>query len=300
MKWSQYRAEHKYNNPDSQTSDKTKNGWLIFLLYATWVITILLDLYSLLEWCEAIDDFVFFLVLIMFIWIIIPCVIIWIVGFVMSWFQKEKAWKGLRWAGIAAILLLVSTCYSPNGRDIADYMAKTYEQHEADMKELIRYTSDACDSNCHLRLEWEHGTLGSSSSAYKATCSHTARGKSEIMQMAGITREEFETIRKLVKRCNCIGIEIDKRIEADEIDEYGRYNRVAHTINFQRRGMGLYSFMLYDKAQLEEVTSTFGRPIRYNDSTFFLFEGGAIGPQDWDDDYRKEKEHQFLEKQNKQ
>lgn len=286
MKWNKYKAGRKPIASVSTANTSNRRKTLIFMRYATWLITILLAILGIIEWVGKVNDTIFVFVFLGLIWVVAPCIILWLVGFVMSWSQKDKAWKWLRWGCVATILLLASTCYSPGHRDIADYMAKTYEKHSADMKELVDYTYQACDSNCILRLEWENSRL--SSVAYKDALSY------EIIQTPGLTPEELATIRKLVRRCNCIGIEIDKSQQTSTIlYATNVYNRHSSTILFQRRGFGLYSFILFDEAQLDTVTSTWGIPIRYNDSTFFLFEGGAVGPQDWDAAYRQEKEQKF-------
>lgn len=291
MKWSRYRTEQesKYRTEQESTVSDTvaREETHIFMRNATCVISILLVLYCILEWLGGVDDMLFFFVFVMFIWLIVPCAILWLTGFVMSWFQKDRTWRWLRWGCMATILLVASTCYSPHNRDMADYMAKTYEKHSADMMELIDYTNRACDANCLLRLEWEKGNLASSSFVYTERQNNVG-GEAEIMRVAGITPEELATIRKMVRRCNCIGIEIDKCLENGAVDGCDRNARVL----FQRRALCMYSFMLYDKAQLDTVRSRCV-PIRYNDSTFFLFEGGAIGPQDWEADYRQKKELKF-------
>lgn len=275
--------------------DRPKCG---FMLYTSWVVTILMVINAIVEWC-GINGELFLASILFLYWLMIPLVVLWIAGFVMSWFQKHKYWKRLRWAWIGSVLILAATSHGPKNRDIVEYMAETYEEHSAELKELIIYTDEACDSACYLRLEWEGRTLASCSYAYRPndlSQKGGGRGKEAILQETGITHEELENIRKMAKKCNCIGIEIDKRVKRVAEEEMGCYSDVVHLINFQRRGMGMYSFQLFDEGidstQANEIADD-THTIRYNDSTYFLFEGGAIGTNSWDSDYKQEKELQF-------
>lgn len=90
MKWSRYRTEQesKYRTEQESTVSDTiaREETHIFMRNATCVISILLVLYCILEWLGGVDDMLFFFVFVMFIWLIVPCAILWLTGFVMSWF----------------------------------------------------------------------------------------------------------------------------------------------------------------------------------------------------------------------
>lgn len=253
-----------------------------------WVATLLCIAFCICSWTFE-SDLWFFAVLLFAGWAVLPIVLVGFVAFVMSWWQKHRMWKRLRLLGCLAIVALVVSSFSPHDRDIANFMASNYQKHSQEMEDLISYTEAACDSSCFLILEWEHGRL--SSSTYACRDSYTTN--EALFSETGITPQELEVIHRKVKQCRCIGIILDKRQRYSEFP----WSDCPHAnLMFQRRGFALYSYTLFtpcpDTASLRELADDQQR-LRYNDSVYFLFEGGAIGSQCWDNDYLEKKEQQF-------
>ncbi len=87
-----------------------------------------------------------------------------------------------------------------------------------------------------------------------------------IVKPLGWTIETFRTLKDKLDKANCIGIGSGE----------------PATIEFKRSGMGMYSFIVFDKAIPDSLKKN------YNDSCYFIlatdklvleYGGGAIGPQ---------------------
>ena len=91
------------------------------------------------------------------------------------------------------------------------------------------------------------------------------------MQEIGITKEEFDTLRKKLSALGCISIEIDKNDKSN--------NRCTE-VGYRRIGMGIYDYLIYNtplSIKEQELFNECYSNVFYRDKVGFTYGGGAIG-----------------------
>lgn len=179
--------------------------------------------------------------------------------------------------GIATFLLFIACSLIPNPKSSCnpDIMAKHYEEHKAEMRELCDYMQSVLDDSTAIQLEFEGNKQGifrvksADSDSFSWEVDSDSK-RDSLMQVVGLTEEEYVNIRKKLKTMGCIGVEASRNYpESTEIW-------------FRRIGMWMYSFVLYKRPMNKEEKENALNDdmlIPYNDSTLFHYGGGAIGLQ---------------------
>lgn len=234
-----------------------------------------------------IDDFAGVMVAALFFWLFIPALIAAVYFMIKSRRLSNVSQKILFGLGIFNILFLITYCAVrvPMQRCDAETMAKHYEKHGEEMELLASYLDKALDDSACVHLEFENG---------KASIFHvSAKGdsllsqhwddaetkKDSLMNVVGLTLEEYHEIRNRLKDVGCIGITMYKPHLNEGVE-----------INFRRIGMGMYSYILYNRPLTQEEKDHYmnnAMYIPYSEKTIFLYGGGAFGSQHFPD---KEKE----------
>jgi len=234
-----------------------------------------------------IDDFAGVMVAALFFWLFIPALIAAVYFMIKSRRLSNVSQKILFGLGIFNILFLITYCAVrvPMQRCDAETMAKHYEKHGEEMELLVSYLDKALDDSACVHLEFENG---------KASIFHvSAKGdsllsqhwyvaetkKDSLMNVVGLTLEEYHEIRNRLKDVGCIGITMYKPHLNEGVE-----------INFRRIGMGMYSYILYNRPLTQEEKDHYmnnAMYIPYSEKTIFLYGGGAFGSQHFPD---KEKE----------
>ena len=231
-----------------------------------------------------------------FFWITLPVLLTAGAFFGLSLKMKTVGQKVIAFYGFFNILLLVAylVVALPQQSCDADTMERHYRKHAADFDELCRYTIDALDDSCGITLEWEHGRLNrfgieSHGQVDRFSNEEAIAKQDSLMQIVGLTHEEFDGIHQRVKKARCIGINVS--YSTFENWHHTFYPSAPHaaTVLFRYVGFGRYDFLIKDSAFTDDEMDVIMNDltlIPYNDRVIFQYGGGAIGPQTFDKDYR--------------
>lgn len=251
---------------------------LIPMCFASWFV-----------WLKIDDPFIADLLLVFGWWFVIPLIVWAIIVFLRSLWKKCHLWKIYLIWGCAIILLIGAYYLSPTRigtRCNPDIMAEHYDNNKSEIQDLIDYTSQSLDKEAQMQLEFEHGkisifhVMGKNDSIW--SCHWDVHSKDRIdslMQVVGLNHEELDNIRKRLKKQGCISIEINPRL-SDYVD-----------IGFRRVDMGMYSYRIYNRPMNDEEKKEYlDDPmfIPYTDKVLLMYGGGAIGPQSFGEDIKKE------------
>ena len=218
-----------------------------------------------------------FLFNLMFCYLPIFSFFLFIIAFIKSCRFKTVWHKVMFVCGIATFLLFIACSLIPNPKSSCnpDIMAKHYEEHKAEMRELCDYMQSVLDDSTAIQLEFEGNKQGifrvksADSDSFSWGVDSDSK-RDSLMQVVGLTEEEYVNIRKKLKTMGCIGVEASRNYPE------------SMEIWFRRIGMGMYSFVLYKRPMNKEEKENALNDdmlIPYNDSTLFHYGGGAIGLQ---------------------
>ena len=234
------------------------------------------------------DDFVGFMLALLYFWIILPLIVLSIVFFFMGLRRRNKwQWAAVIWGGVNLLLfVLYIFVQAPNQRCDPDIMAEHYDKHHIEMEELHSYLKSVVADSTSLLLEFDgstpalfqekkHGTIF----ATRNWDDETPEYKQRLLLRAGLSQDEFEGIRKRLKNMGCIGI------------EYSQSMSERLSIWFRRVDMGVYSYNIYSRPMTDEEKNEVMEHyeyIPYNDHCVFEYGGGAFGPQTFGAKLRKD------------
>ena len=228
-----------------------------------------------------VDDLVGFMIAFIFSWVTLPAI-----GFSIAFFIQGLRWRDIWqriaviWGGINVLLVVIYVlAVAPERRCNPDIMAKHYEKHHTEMEELHRYLQSAVADSCAVTLEFKgnrlemfHVCAGEGDEHhYSNFWNEEAREKKDsLMRVVGLEQEEYDGIRRRLKKMGCIGI------------EYSQTTPNLVKIWFRRVDMGRYDYIISEHPMTDEEKSTAMENldlIPYNDHCTFRYGGGAIGPQ---------------------
>ena len=213
----------------------------------------------------------------MFCYLPIFSFILFFIAFIKSC-RFETVWHKVMFVcGIATFLLFIACSLIPNPKSSCnpDIMAKHYEEHKAEMRELCDYMQSVLDDSTAIQLEFEGNKQGifrvksADSDSFSWEVDSDSK-RDSLMQVVGLTEKEYVNIREKLKTMGCIGVEASRNYPE------------SMEIWFRRIGMGMYSFVLYNRPMNKEEKENALNDdtlIPYNDSTLFHYGGGAIGLQ---------------------
>ena len=238
--------------------DRLTNRWESFqqamrytvVIGATLVLIVMAIVRLVFEENMDLVLLLFFMVLAQFFFLSIPAAALWIYSFIKSLWRSTKTDKILLYFHVADILLIAYLFFSKPDCD-ADIMAEHYEKYADEMHNVVEQTRRMLPDSTSLVIEF---------------------GSQDYMAETDLLdNSQKENLRQSLEDIGCIGIEVDKCGD-----------RGYATLRFRRIGMGMYSFMLFDKplltAQRDSINDDY-RMLFYNDSTAFEYGGGAIGNQ---------------------
>ena len=244
------------------------------------IVTILIVLFWL-------DDFVAFMITIFLFFLFIPAIIAAVYFTIKSYRLSNRWQKGLFVWGIFNLLFFFTylSFRLPTQRCSATLMAEHYEKNAKEMEEVIEYIDKSLDDSTSIQLEFEHG---------KASIFHVASKvdpfischwddaevkKDSLMRVVGLTSDEYDNIHSRLSSIDCIGFKMSKSHLKNET-----------IINFRRVGMGMYSFILYNRPMNQDEKDNYmndGQYIPYNEKVVFMYDGGAIGRQVFPNDEKE-------------
>lgn len=244
----------------------------------------------LLLWLHG-DDILISMFLIFLIPLFIGCIIASIIFMFKSRKLATTGQKVLFFWGIFNILFFIAYFIfgRPNHICNPDIMAEHYEKYANDMDELVAYVDNALEDSAYITLEFENDQpsifhiKAQNDSLVTSNWNEDAVMKQDsLMQVVGLTKEEFEHIRERLDDMGCIGICMAQ-------------GRNWAEIWFRRVGMGKYSYRLsYVPMSQDEKQYLLdnGEYIPYSDKVTFVYGGGVFGPQS----FSKEQKDEFLRK----
>ena len=212
--------------------------------------------------------FLFILVYTALFFISLPVTGFWIYSFIKSVRRRTKIDRILLYFHFADLLLVALIVYLSNNPKLdcnAEIMAKHYDVEGAWMRNIAGYERLVLPDSTFLVIEF---------------------GECENIPEADYLDDSYlRLLKNHIHDVGCIGLEIDN------------YSLLPYTtFRFRRKGMGLYSFRLYDKPLTREQQDSLNADeclIVYNDSTVFEFGSGVLGVQSFVG------KQEFLDKRNK-
>lgn len=242
------------NRTNQPTSKRT--AFLRFMRYLSvfavtlWLLVFLSTSLSANEWHQL----TWLILTVFFFFITIPILGFWIYSFIKAVTTRTKIDQIFLLVHVVDIILLGLSIYLGNRTCSdcnADIMAEHYEMEGDWMRNIAKYDRLMLPDSTRLVIEF---------------------GEDEYIPRADYLDKRFlRILRNHLDDVGCIGIEMDN------------YQAVDYTkFRFRRKGMGMFSFRLYDTPLTHEQQDSLnsnGGLIVYNDSTVFEFDGGVLGVQ---------------------
>lgn len=149
-----------------------------------------------------------------------------------------------------------------------DSMAANYETHHRDLQELKKYASIVLDDKCALRLEIHRNKIDMFACADSTQNVFEWHDKEyhQYMPSIGLTMNELDSLVLLLKKANCIGLNINGHYVEDIW-----YSRPSF--------LDLYSYGLLDEPMDEQQWASFDKysSIPYCDTVVFWYGAPAFG-----------------------
>jgi 5'-3' exonuclease len=185
--------------------------------------------------------------------------------------------------GIIAIISVVfCSCFGGLFDKVysVDELKKEYYSHEKEIREAKRYFASIITKDKEVQIEFTsdeeigrcciYDTLFAGDPNYEGFCRWDFSTNSKVMdtvfQLLKWDKDKLKILKKKLDDANCIGITNSEPAE----------------LNFKRSGMGLYSFLVFDKSIPDSLKNN------YNDSCYYIlagdkvvltYGGGVFGPQ---------------------
>lgn len=189
-------------------------------------------------------------------------------------YRKDKIILALGLINILSLFYLFTRTIS-----YAEDMEDFYEDNKVELNELCSYTRSAILPNSSVYIEFENDTISifnvstPNDSIVSDNYHETKVNNDSLMRVAGLTSQELSEIKQRLYHLGCISISSDSK------------DKNQTTVGYKRVGMGLYSFLLYNRPitsskfneYLEDMST-----IPYNSKVIFLYSSGAIGNMDFD------------------
>lgn len=243
----------KNGNNSNHTHEKQENSPSPLRCMAVAVVTVALIVLFITT--TGNDDFwfvTFILIAVMFFYVSIPIIGLWIYSFIKSIRRRDQTDKVLLYFHIADLLLLglvIIMAKRPAFNCDADIMADHYDRYGSEMHALAKDTRNILPDSSWLSVEFG--------------------GEDYIAETKLLNASQLKDLERALNDVGCIGIEVGKDI-----------NTKYTVMRFRRQGMGLYSFILYDRILTKEQQDSINDDISlivYNDSTVFMYGAGAFG-----------------------
>lgn len=156
-----------------------------------------------------------------------------------------------------------------------------FEENKIEIYELKRYFNEIVPKNRFVEIEFnDDNTLGRFGIRPLDSTAGDINGPmflewdlqintqrmDSIIQPMGWTRETLNTLKEKLDRANCIQIESGEPAK----------------IGFQRSGMGMYSFNIFDRPIPDSLKAKYNDSCTYilaNDRLVLEYKGGAVGSQ---------------------
>ncbi len=187
--------------------------------------------------------------------------------------------------GLVIFIGYILMIFSAIGGFDKDYsvsdLKDNFEKNKTEIYELKRYFNTIVPKNRFVEIEFsDENTLGRFGIRALDSTAGDPKGPmflewdlkintqrmDSIIKPMGWTRETLKTLKEKLDRANCI------QIESAEPTKIG----------FQRSGMGMYSFNVFDKPIPDSLRVYYNDSCTYllaNDSLVLEYRGGAVGSQ---------------------
>ena len=199
------------------------------------------------------------------------------------------------WGVLNLILFIVSLNHITKQEESCnpDIMATHYEQHHAKMDELHKYIQNAVGECSSIQLEFNDTNLyrflanpdTSTQYFFNSWSSYDDPDKDTLMQIAGLSATEFDSIYTQLKAINCLGFSYSWR-NPEKIEFYFRRVRAA-----------IYIYEIYNRPMTDAEKNNALESlalIPYTERCVFKFHGGTAGA----DNFHPKMREDFLEKHN--
>lgn len=218
-----------------------------------------------------VDDFLGFLISLIFCWVTLPAI-----GFSIAFFIMGLRWRDIWqriaviWGGVNVLLggIYVLTMAS-DPQCNPDIMAKHYDKHHAEMEELRQYMHAALNDSCVVELEFKGDTLtryyaGNKYDSFDYRDDEAVAHQKMMMSVVGLTQEEFDEIQQRLNSMECVGV------------RYDQYDTGRIHLDLCRDRWGCYSYVLRNYpigAEQRDAIMGDSRFIPYNEYCTFVYDG---------------------------
>lgn len=174
-------------------------------------------------------------------------------------------------AFFAAMYMFVVYPPLSGGMTTARYMEDNYDQNRLQFSNLTNYIENTMCEDCRLSAEWKKGSLemlevGTVETGNERRYSPSSDTRDSLLGSIGLDNTQLETLYKLVRKCDCTGIEV---------------LRDGVRLGYRKVGYGEYFYFLpFDLPYTAQADMMYDI-VPYNDSVFFEYAGGDEGPQEF-------------------
>lgn len=202
-------------------------------------------------------------------WLLLPMPIIAIIALIHSFKIGGTHKKAVVvFSGIIVLaFILFFVVRIPMYRCSPDSMADHYNKKGPEIEELVTFAQSALDEGQTMCLVFERGKV----SMFHTTSKYHWRDADSLrslMAEVGLDEDEFQFIKKELKRVQCISIDTRSPDYCD--------------VGYKRVAMGMFSYRIFylpmNDEQREMALSNL-HFIPYNERVVLMFGGGAVGPQ---------------------
>jgi hypothetical protein len=181
---------------------------------------------------------------------------------------------GIGFAIFVGVILMIAAAFGSFDKDYSvTELKENFEEKRTEIYEVKDYVNKIIPPNKSVQIEFDnsntlrifHVGVGDHFNS-NWDIKINSEQSDKLLQKLGWTRETLKTLKDKLDNANCIGVSSGEPC----------------TINFQRSGMGRYSFNVFDKPIPDSLKT------RYNDGCIFImvndrlvleYGGGAIGGQ---------------------
>ncbi|MBC3540321.1 hypothetical protein ACFSC6_02835 [Rufibacter sediminis] len=151
-------------------------------------------------------------------------------------------------------------------------LAENFEERKTQIIEAKNYFGSIVPKETFVKIEFEKGQLGifhiKKNGIYQNNWNLDINSKKvdSLLQVLGWTKTELKTLKSKLDKANCISAESGNPI----------------TIGWQRSGMGMYFYNIFDQNLNDSLISVYNDSctyIFYKDNVVLEYGGGAIGAQ---------------------
>lgn len=253
-----------------ETDDKyLKHTHIVRMCVGTASMLVLSIMVGLMYWY----DFDILLSLVMMgCWAIaVPAIVLSMAAFARGCRLHTRAqWLFFVWFAVLVFFagVYMFVVYPPlsGGMTTMRCMEDNYDSNRIQFRNVSNYVERNVDRDTRLALSWDKGSLSLIEVGSLRRYSPSTSTRDSLLALAGLTPSQYDDLRSLVDKCDCVDIET----LSDGI-----------RLGFRRIGYGEYFYFLPYEYPYFIHRDIMYDIVSYNDSVFFEYAGGDDGIQEF-------------------